>query len=117
MDLERDNCYCDSQDLHDECKRYIYYHTTLTMADGNTFDGIIENVDKDRITVLVGEDVIEGQNENQISQQRQNYGYGHGNPRRRFRRFRRRTFPLSNLVTLALLPYIAPPPYPYYPYY
>lgn len=115
MDLERENCYCNSQDLLGECKRYEYYHAKLTMIDGNTFDGIIENVDKDRITVLVGEDVIEGQNEIQVSQQRQNYGYG--NPRRRFRRFRRRTFPISNLATLALLPYIAPPPYPYYPYY
>ena len=115
MNFERDNCCCNSKDLHDECEKYVYYHATLTMADGNTFDGIIENVDQDRITVLVGEDVMDGQSGSQFDQQRQYQGYG--NPRRRFRRFRRRNYPLSNLVALALLPYIAPPPYPYYPYY
>ena len=115
MNFERDNCCCSSKDLHDECEKYLYYHATLTMADGNTFDGIIENVDQDRITVLVGEDVMDGQSGSQFDQQRQYQGYG--NPRRRFRRFRRRNYPLSNLVALALLPYIAPPPYPYYPYY
>ena len=38
-------------------------------------------------------------------------------PRRRFRHFRRQAFPIGTLAALALLPYIAPPPYPYYPYY
>ena len=115
MDLNENGYYRDLRNLHDECKKRLYYHTTLTMKDGSSFDGIIENVDTDTITVLVGEDVTEQESEYQLDQQRQKYGYG--SPRRRFRRFRRRNFPLGNLVALALLPYIAPPPYPYYPYY
>lgn len=115
MVLKNNDYYRGSRNLEDECKKYVYYHTTLTMTDGSTFDGIIENVDKDIITVLVGEDVMEDESENRSDEQRQ--PFGHGGPRRRFRRFRRRNFPLGTLATLALLPYIAPPPYPYYPYY
>ena len=115
MDFERNNCYGNLQELQDECNKHMYYHITITMTDGDTFDGIIENVDKDRITVLVGEDAPEPGYENQLDQKRQYYH--HGGPRRRFRRFRRKFFPLSSLATIALLPYIAPPPYPYYPYY
>lgn len=113
MTLGNNSYYRDSENLHDQCKKHLYYHTTLTMADGTSFDGIIENVDNDMITVLVGEEVEEQENEN--DQQRQYYGYGR--PRRRYRRFRRRNFPLGKLAALALLPYIVPPPYPYYPYY
>lgn len=116
MALEVCNYYRDLQSLHDECERCMYYHTTLTFTDGSTLDGIIEKVDNDRIIVLVGEDVMEQENENQMGQQRQPYTYGR--PRRRFRRFRRQAFPLNTLAALALLryPYIAPP-YPYNPYH
>lgn len=111
MVLENDY-YRDMQSLHVECKKYMYYHTVLTMRDGTVLDGIIESVDMDQVTVLVGEDVMEQENDNLSDQQRQYYGYGR--PRRRFRRFRRRRFPINTLVGLALLnyPYIAPP-YPY----
>ena len=120
MDLEGNDYYRDLQNLHDECKRCLYYHIALTMTDGSKFDGIIENVDTNRIIVLVGEDVLEREDENQSDEQRQYKSYGH--PRRRFRRFRRQAFPLANLAALSLLPYpyIAQPPYPYsayYPYY
>lgn len=118
MTLGRHDNYSHTQTLHDDCKRYLYHHVTLTMTDGSFFDGIIENVDTDRITVLVGEDVMERESENE-SDERQYFGFGP--PRRRFRRFRRLDFPLATLASLALLPYIAPPlypyPYPYYPYY
>ena len=90
MALKENGYYRDLRNLEDECKKYLYYHTTLTMTDGSTFDGIIENVDKDSITVLVGEDVMEDESENQSDEQRQ--PFGHGRPRRRFRRFRRRKF-------------------------
>lgn len=103
MDLERDDCFRDLRNLHGECKRCMYYHTTLTMTDGSTMDGIIENVEPDRIIVLIGEDVMEPESENQASGQRQYYGYMH--PRRRFRRFRRQAFPLASLAALSLLPY------------
>ncbi len=85
------------QYLHDECKRLMYYHTFLTMKDGSTFDGIIESVDRDYVIVLVGEDVIDQGCGDQSDEQRQ-----FGRPRR-FRRFRRRVFPLSALATLVLL--------------
>ena len=123
MDLEKDDFYRDLKGLYDECKKCMYYHATLTMTDGTAYDGIIENVDPDRIIVLVGEDVIEGENEDKAEGKRQyyNYGYGHGRPRRRFRRFRRQAFPLATLAALSLLPYpyyspLYPYPY-YYPYY
>jgi hypothetical protein len=117
MALDENNYYRDLQSLHDECKRCLYYHANLTMTDGSTLDGIIENVDSDRIIVLVGEDVMEQDGEDKSDEQRQY----HGRPRRRrrFRRFRRRAFPLASLAALSLLPYpyIYQPPYPYYPYY
>lgn len=115
MTLERDDDYKNSADLHDECQSYLYYHITLKMKDGNMFDGIIENVDADHITILVGEDVMGLENENKSNQQRQ---YQDRRPRRRFRRFRRQNLPINSLAALALLPYtyIAPPAYPYYPY-
>ena len=113
MDIEKDN-YRDLRGLYDNCKKYMYYGATLIMTDGSTFDGIIENVDGDNVWVLIGEDVIDKENEGNSNQQRQYGRYGY-NPR--FRRYRRRNFPLSALAEVALLPYIAPPvPYPYYPY-
>lgn len=111
MNSERNDYYRELSNLHDECKKSLYFHAVFTMTDGTTFDGIIEDVNTDTVTVLVGEEVME----DQFSEQRQYYSYGR--PRRRFRRFRRRSFPLGNLAALALLPYVAPPPYPYFPYY
>ncbi|MDR5586331.1 MULTISPECIES: hypothetical protein [unclassified Clostridium] len=86
------------------------------MTEGSTVDGIIESVDMDYINVLVGEDVMEPENENQIDQQRQYYGY---NRPRRFRRFKRKSIPFATLAAVSLLPYpyLIQPPYPYYPYY
>lgn len=117
MSLEIFDTYRDSNHMHEVCKRCMSFHAIITMVDGSTCDGIIEDVDKDCVIVLVGEDVMDDAWENQMDQQRQ--PFGHGRPRRRFRRFRRRSFPLNTLAALALLryPYIAPP-YPYYnPYY
>ncbi|WP_102345155.1 hypothetical protein [Bacillus sp. Marseille-P3661] len=114
MNLEVHDYNNNIRNLHDKCRKHMLYHVTLTMTDGSSFDGIIENVDMDRITVLAGEDVMERDNE-QESEAR--YGdYGYGRPRRRFRRFRRRNIPLASLAAIALLPYIVPPPVPYYPY-
>ena len=77
MALEQNDYYKDLRNLEHQCKKYLYYHITLTMIDGSSFDGIIENVDNDIITVLVGEDIVEGENENKSDeQQRQYYGYG-----------------------------------------
>ncbi|MFB5661257.1 hypothetical protein [Alteribacillus sp. HJP-4] len=105
------------RNVYEQCKRYMNYHAMLTMNDGSQMDGIIEEVNGDSVNVLVGEDVMEPEEEN-YGGDRQFYG-GYGGPRRRFRRFRRRNFPLAALATIALLPYIIPPYYPYgpYPYY
>jgi len=118
MEFEKNDQYRDLKGLYDECKRCMYYHTTLTMTDGSAFDGIIENVDPDRIIVLIGEDVMDQENENKAEGQRQYHNYNYGRPRRRYRRFRRQAFPLASLAALSLLPYpYIVPPYPYYPYY
>ncbi|MFC0558913.1 hypothetical protein [Halalkalibacter alkalisediminis] len=108
----------DLRNVHDQCKNYQSYHVTLTMTDGRTMDGIIDNVTMDHVSVLVGEDVMDREEETE-SDTRYYGGFGgYGVPRRRFRRFRRFDFPLATIAALALLPYIAPPPaYPYYPYY
>ncbi|WP_096153976.1 MULTISPECIES: hypothetical protein [Bacillus] len=103
------------RNIHDECKKYMSYHVTITMVDGSALDGIIENVDMDNVTVLAGEDVMEKESEYETDS-RQYYG-SYGRPRRRYRRYRRQRFPLASLAALALLPYILPQPYPYHPYY
>ncbi|WP_024621559.1 hypothetical protein [Metaclostridioides mangenotii] len=107
MYLERNNNDINVQNLYDECKRLMSYHIILKMKDGCVFDGIIESVEPDRVIVLVGEDVMDQESsDNQHNLQRQ---FGHP---RRFRRFRRRSFPLAALIALSLLQY----PYSYYPY-
>lgn len=121
MEFERDNSYRDLQELHDKCSKCMMYHVKLTLTDGSTFDGIIENVDQDRIIVLVGEDVMDQGNQNQPNMQRQYYHYNYGYPGMRYRRFRRQAYPLATLAALSLLPYPNfVPPYPYFafnPYY
>lgn len=121
LDFKDDN-YRDFRDVENQCKKYLFYHIVLTMADGKEVDGIIENVDSNGITMLVGKDIMEKEDENQSNGQRQYY---HDNrPRRRFRRFDREYYPLNTLGKIALLSYIAPyafpypyPPFPYYQYY
>lgn len=107
MYSEKNNKDRNGQNLYDECRRLMNYHALFTMRDGSVFDGIIESVDSNGVTVLVGEDVMEEELENPCSQQRQ-----FGRPRR-FRRFRRRVFPFATLLALSLLPY---PYYPFFPY-
>lgn len=97
MNLKRIDENKDLQSLRDKCKRFLNYHVVLMMEDGQVFDGIIESVDEDGVTVLVGEDVIVDENNNQLRHSRQM-----GRPRR-FRRFRRRRFPLNLLLALSLL--------------
>lgn len=116
MSLEENNYYRDSQSLYNDCKRCVNYHVILTMTDGSKVDGIIEDSDSDSVNMLVGEDVMEQGYDSQSEYQRQPFVIG--NPRRRFRRFRRRRIPFREIAVLSLLqyPYIMPP-YPYYPYY
>lgn len=115
MVLDRIDYNNNMRDLQSKFKKYMYYNVTLIMADGCLFDGMLENVDQDRITMLVGEDVMEQDDEYTYDENRQpgNVGFNR-RPRRRFRRFRRRFFPFANVVALELLPYIPPHPYLFY---
>jgi small nuclear ribonucleoprotein (snRNP)-like protein len=119
MDLETNSYYNNFRNVHDECKKNLYYHVILTLKDGKKIDGIIQNVDNENIDMLVGEDVMEGETESTTDMQRQG-GYHYGPPNR-YRRFRQRRFPFAALAGLSLLsyPYYVQPPYPYsyYPYY
>ena len=101
MNFERDGHHKDLEYLHDKCKKHAYYHVVITLKDGSTHDGIIEDVDMDGVNMLVGEDVMEDDLEGQYDEERQ--FHMHGFPRRRFRRFRRRRFPLASLAALSLL--------------
>lgn len=105
MDLERSSYNRNQQQLHEECKRLMNYHVMLRMSDGSMLDGIIVEVNDDRITVLVGEDVIEDECNDQSNQQRLY------ERQRRFRRFRPRVFPLGALIGLSLLQY------PFFPFF
>lgn len=106
MKNEREEYNRDLNTLYDKCIRYLYYHTILTMKNRSTLDGIIENVDENRIIVLVGKNVMESENPNQYSQQLQ------------YRRFEHQNIPLTELTGLYLLPYpYIAPPYPYYPFH
>ena len=115
MSFEKNDYSRDLTNLNDQCTKYLYCHIILTMTDGSKLDGIIENVNSDDIIMLVGEEVMDEESQPQSDEKRQNYGYN--NPRRRFRHFRRRRFPIAKLAALSLLPYIVQQPYPYYPYY
>lgn len=99
----------DLQALHDKCQRNMFFHIILKLKDGSVIDGIIEKVEPERIIILVGEDVME-ENENREDRQI----FGGGRPRRRFRRFRRRGIPIGALAALSLLQYPYPPYHNYY---
>lgn len=101
MNLEVHDYNRDSQSLRDDCRKYMYCHVMLTMRDGTIMDGIIEDVDPENVTMLVGEDVMEQDDDDQSTQYRQ--FSPHGRPRRRFRRFRRRRFPFKDLSRLFLI--------------
>ncbi len=130
MELEGNNSV-DVQSLYDLCKKMMYYHTVLRMKDGTEVDGIVIGAELDHVDVLMGEDVIYREDENPQDRNPEdgssyNRQRPYGRPRR-VRRFRRRRFPLAELLALSLLPYpynISPypyisayPTYPTYPYY
>ncbi|CEO06835.1 hypothetical protein [Paraclostridium sordellii] len=101
MNSNKVNNNRNDSNIQDKCRQLMNYHVVFTLRDGSMLDGIIEGVDDDNVTMLVGEDMVEGE--------------GEGNQRqfgpRRFRRYRRRRVPFSRLVGLSLLayPFIFPP--------
>ena len=123
MSLEVVGCYRELSSIKEECKTYLSYHAVLIMSDGSTCDGIIEGVDddSDEIIVLAGEDVMIDDDGDNMSRQ-QPMGYQRPN---RYRRFRRRKFPINRInrlnplrypIIYPIYPYPYPYPYPFFPY-
>ncbi len=115
MALEVVGCDRDLSKIKEQCMSCLSYHTILTLDDGSTLDGIIEGIQGDNIIVLVGEDIMVDGSGNSMMRQRP-MGFGPG----RFRRFRRRGFPINriNRISPILFPFVYPPYlYPYYPLY
>jgi hypothetical protein len=95
-------------DVKHECRKYMNYHVQAKMQDGSDMEGIITDMDDQSVEMLVPEEV----DEEEVRDNRQQYGYGGDYGRRRFRRFRRRRFPFFNIVIVQPYPY----PYPYSQY-
>lgn len=112
MDVNTNNSNnMNTEALYNQCRNMMYYHAVARMRDGSEYDGVVQNVNPDSVDMLVGEDVIDRDDGDQYSDNRQ-YGYP-----RRYRRFRQRRFPLAQLLAMSVLPYpYYAPPYSYYPY-
>lgn len=95
-------------DVKHICQRLMNFHVIAQMRDGSKFDGIIEGIDDDGVTMLVPEEIDADWENDQSNRQ---FGYG----RRRFRRFRRQRFPFINFAFPFFIPY--PYFYPQYPYF
>ena len=91
-------------DVKQDGSKYMNYHVQAKMKDGSDVEGIITHMDDHEIEMLVPEEV----DEEEINENRQQYGYGGGYGRRRFRRFRRRRFPFLNIVIIRPFPYYHP---------
>ena len=120
MTLEIVGCDRNLDEIRQKCRSCLSYHATLMMDDGSTLDGIIEDIHGDNVTLLVGEDVMVDEDGSSMTRQRP-MGFMPG----RFRRFRRRGFPMHRINMIRpvrypfiypIYPYPYPYPYPYYPY-
>ncbi len=109
MNYERAD-YGSLQELYDECNKLMGYHITIVMKDGSTLDGMIEKVDANGITMLVGEDAMDEDDMDKSDGERQ---FGKGPRMRRHRRFRRRGFPFNGIRRVFPIIY----PFPYYPFF
>lgn len=102
------------------CQMYMNYHVMGQLSDGSQFEGIIDSMDDEGVTMLVPEEF-------EAEQPTRQFGYGYNDDygddydrprRRRYRRYRRRRYPYPYLYNVLLYPFFYPPyPYPYpYPY-
>lgn len=124
-----------AESMHQLCKQHMYYHVTIKTRDGQEVEGIITDLDKKNVYIMVPQNMMpaeESEQESpQMSQQGQQTQQGqqsqqggqrnqrqyYGRPRPYYRRFYRQIYPLAALAALSLYPYYPPYPYPYYPYY
>ncbi|MCA0972420.1 hypothetical protein LCM20_17635 [Halobacillus litoralis] len=114
MTNERNTSHSVQNPTHSQCVNYKNYYVVIQLNDGRQVDGIITDVTKDKIEMMVSE-TVEGQEGQSEDRQFGRWGY---------RRFRPGFFPVAALTSLALLPFVRPypyyAPYPYYgpyPYY
>jgi hypothetical protein len=134
--------YKRNQSMHEQCKNHMFYHVFVKTSDGQQVEGIITDLDKKNVYMLVPQDMmpVNESEQNQPEQQQGQMTQGssdqsgqqmlqqggqesrQNNQRQwdggpRYRRFYRQIFPLATLTALALYPYYYPPyPYPYNPY-
>ena len=106
-------------DIKSQSQRYMNYHVMAQGNDGSQFDGIIESMDDNGVTMLVLEefDADQARIDEQDKERQFNFGYGgydsYGRPRRRrHRRYHRRRFPFNFFV--GFYPYPFPPFFPWY---
>lgn len=86
-----------TQQMYETCKKYQLYFVQIQTTDGKMYDGIIEDVDNEGVTMLMPY----GDMEQEEGMERQfGYGYGGFGFPRRFRRFRRFRFPFFLLSSL-----------------
>ncbi|WP_208590116.1 hypothetical protein [Gracilibacillus suaedae] len=81
--------------MYEMCKNYQLYFMQFQTTEGETFEGIIEELDDDGVIILIPV----GDTERGDEAERQ-YGFGYGYFPRRFRRFRRRRLPFFLLRSL-----------------
>lgn len=117
MNFDRADNYNSLQDLFDECKNLMNYHIVLMMKDGTSVDGIIEKVDSNGIIMLVGEDVVDQEDDDDQDQYNNQRQYKRPRRMRRHRRFRRRGFPFNVINGVVPLPYPFFPINPFFPYW
>ncbi|WP_152656595.1 hypothetical protein [Oceanobacillus sp. CFH 90083] len=86
-----------AKQMYDTCKKFHLYFVQIQTTEGQMYDGIIEDVDNEGVTMLIPD----GDMERGEGMERQfGFGYGgYGFPRR-FRRFRRFRFPFFLLSSL-----------------
>ncbi|RZT24048.1 MULTISPECIES: hypothetical protein [Fictibacillus] len=125
-----------AQNMHQTCQHHMFYHVIVKTNDGQQTEGIITDLDKKNVYMLVPQDMMPAdeqespqsgpgqgtgqqaagpqQTMQQQGTQQQNQRQWYGRPR--YRRFYRQIFPLATLAALSLYPYYPPYPYPPYPY-
>ncbi|MCK0473053.1 hypothetical protein [Halalkalibacter sp. APA_J-10(15)] len=87
--------------MYDTCNQYNLYFVQIQTTDGQMYDGIIDQVDPDGVTLLMPYGDMEGN----VGYERQfgfgygGFGHGFGFPRR-FHRFRRFRFPFFGISRL-----------------
>ncbi|MGP4041801.1 hypothetical protein ACTWP4_18135 [Gracilibacillus sp. D59] len=86
--------------IHEVCKNYHLYFMQFQTMEGDTVEGIIEDIDEDSVIILIPSGDMERVDE---TERQYGYGYGYGYPRR-FRRFRRHRLPFL-LIRRLLFPY------------